>query len=466
MVNHEYLDPVLAKLHYVPIPDDGHVQIAEDSSFDYDVERLITEGLGVDPQAKRHSIKTLRQKFIPLLCDAVEQAATSDQSEVEAYKEYKAEFFRSVVNRDEHSYQIIFPFYQSCADGLNEPVTVLGHELKPANQTEVESGLKSYTTYHASKSNTGVADTFREYGGVYWQFQVNARDYAFAYQRSETILRYFYGILNQLQLRWRRPRWTTGGEPTQRSAPGFRLPPGMLVYSTTAAKAHNDPAQLTIKRDSMGKQRGFSSAFTDYDSLPRLPPLDSLTEAQESLYAAATSYQKGSGTDNLNEAFFAFWRGIEVLSVRNQLSNEDLVTRARQILWSVSGSKLGNPETRKGNLWLDRSRLIDAMDGLDQLRNTMVHEGPDVEIQPIDVVAVKTLLDAYFDIYFEYWDKVGTEAFEKLLDGLALSSGERSDRITDLEHQINILREADEFYANRTRKDHAEDTWMLPVPDY
>lgn len=465
MVNHEYLDPVLEKLHYVPIPDDGHVQVAEDSSFEYDVERLITEGLGVDPQAKRHSIETLRQKFVPLLCDAVEQAATSDQSEVEAYKEYKAEFFRSVVNRDEHLYQIIFPFYQSCADGLDEPVSVLGHELKPADRTEVESGLKSYTNYHASESRTEVADTFREYDGVYWQLQVNARDYAFAYQRSATILRYFYGILNQLLLRWRQPRWTTGGKPTQRSPPGLRLPPGMLVYSTTAAEARNEPGKLTIKRESMGKQEGISSAFTDYDSLPRLPPLDSLTEAQESLYAAATSYQKGSSTTNSNDAFFAFWRGIEVLSVRNQLSNEDLVTRARQILWSISGSKLGNPETRKGNLWLDQPRLIDAMDGLDHLRNTMVHEGPDVEIQPIDVVAAKTLLDAYFDIYFEYWDEVGTQTFEKLLDGLALSSDERSDRITDLENQIDILREAEEFDANRTRNDH-EDTWMLPIPDY
>jgi len=466
MVNHEYLDPVLEKLHYVPIPGDGHVQIAEDSSLDYDVERLIKEGLGVDPQAKRHSIETLRQKFVPLLCDAVEQAATSDQSEIEAYKEYKSEFFRSVVNRDEYPYLIIFPFYQSCADGLSEPVSVLGHELKTADQADVESGLKSYTTNHASGSRTKVADTFRGYDGVYWQLQVNARDYAFAYQRSETILRYFYGILNQLLLRWRRPRWTTGGESTQRSAPGFRLPPGMLIYSTKAAEARNEPAQLTIKRESMGKQEGSTSRFTDYDSLPQLPALDSLTEAQESLYAAATSYQKGSSTANLNDAFFAFWRGIEVLSVRDQLSNEDLVARARQILWSVSGSKLGNPETRKGSLWLDRSRLIDAMDGLDQLRNTMVHEGPDVEIQPIDVVAAKTLLDAYFDIYFEYWDKVGTEMFERLLDGLSLSSGERSDRITDLENQINILREADEFDANRTRNDHAEDTWMLPVPDY
>lgn len=465
MVDDEYLKPVLSKLHYVPVPGDEHVQIAEDSSFHHDLERLITEGLGVDPHAERHSLETLRGKFVPLLCDAVEQAATSDQSEIEAYKEYKAEFFRSVVHRDEHTFQITFPLQQSCADELNEPANVLGHDLQPADHAELESGLESYTAHRASESHSEAADLFREYDGEYWQLQVDARDNSFAYQRATTILRYFYGTLNQLLLRWRRPRWTTAGEPIQRSAPGLRLPPGMLVYSTTADEDRNVPAQLTIKRESMTKRAIHSSVLTDYDSLPSLPPLNSLTEAQERLYAAATSYHKGSSTANANDAFFAFWRGIEVLSVRDQLSNEELITRAKQILWSVSGSDLGNPETRKGNLWLEQSRLLDAMDGLDDLRNTMVHEGPDVEIQPIDVVAAKTLLDAYFDIYFEHWDMVGTQSLEKLLDGLALLPDERSDRITELNNQIDILKQADEFDRQRTRSDQ-EDTWMLPIPDY
>lgn len=465
MVDQEYLEPVLEKLHYVPLPGDKHVQSPEDSSFNHDVERLITQGLGVDPQAKRHSLETLRREFVPLLCDAIEQAATSDQSEVEAYKEYKAEFFRSIVHRDEHTYRIIFPFQKSCADELNEPVTVLGHELQPADHAELDSGLESYTTHRASESCTKAADLFREYDGEYWQLLVDARDNAFAYQRATTILRYFYGTLNQLLLRWRRPKWTTAGEPSQRPAPGLRLPPGTLVYSATAAEDRNEPAQLTIKRESITKQGGHSSVLTDYDSLPQLPPLDSLTEAQERLYAAATSYQKGSGSANANDAFFAFWRGIEVLAVSDQSSNEELITRAQRILLSVSGSDLGNPETRRGSLWLEQSRLLDAMDGLDDLRNTMVHEGPNVGIQPIDVVAAKTLLDAYFDIYIEYWDKLGTETFEKLLDGLALSSDERSDRITELENQIDSLKEANEFDAQRTRADH-DDTWMLPVPDY
>jgi hypothetical protein len=102
MVDDEYLSPVLEKLYYVPVPGDEHVQIAEDSSFYHDVERLITEGLGVDPQAKRHSLETLRRKFVPLLCDAVEQAATSDQSEIEAYNEYKAEFSLYRISRRAH----------------------------------------------------------------------------------------------------------------------------------------------------------------------------------------------------------------------------------------------------------------------------------------------------------------------------------------------------------------------------
>lgn len=466
MADSEYLDPVLVNIYYVPIPDDPHVQITEDSSFDYDVERLITEGLGVDPQAKRHSLETLRRKFVPLLCDAVEQAATSDQSEIEAYKEYKAEFFRSIVHCDEHTYRIVFPLQQSCADTLNEPVAVLGQKLQPADHAELESGLESYTAHRTSESFTEAADLFREYEGEYWQLQIDARDNAFAYQRATTILQYFYGILNQLLLRWRRLRWTTAGEPTQRPAPGLRLPAGMLVYSTSAAETRNEHAQLTIKRESMTKQGGRTLALDDYGSLPKLPSLDSLSEAQERLFAAATSYQKGASTANANDAFFAFWRGIEVFAVSDQLSNEELVTRAQQILWSVSGSDLGNPETRQGGLRFERSRLLDAMDGLDELRNRMVHEGPEVEIRPIDVVAAKTLLDAYFDIYFEYWDKASTQSFEKLLDGLALSSDERSERITELENQIDILKEADEFDMQRTRADHEDDTRWPSIPDY
>ena len=465
MVDDEYLSPVLEKLYYVPVPGDEHVQIAEDSSFYHDVERLITEGLGVDPQAKRHSLETLRRKFVPLLCDAVEQAATSDQSEIEAYNEYKAEFFRSIVYRDEHTYWIIFPFQLSGTTELNESITVLDHELRPADHAELESGLESYVTHRTTDSPTEAADLFREYEGEYWQLEVDARDNAFAYQRATTTLRYFYGILNQLKLRWRRPKWTTAGEPSQSVAPGLQLPPGMLVYSPTAAEARNEPAQLTIERDSMRKQGEYSSVLAEYNSLPRLPALNSLTEAQKRLYAAVTSYQKGSSSANANDAFFAFWRGMEVLDVSDQSSNEELVTRAQRILWSVSGSDLGNPETRQGNLWIEQSRLLDAMDGLDELRNRMVHEGPDVEIRPIDVVATKTLLDAYFDIYFEYWDKVGTQIFEKLLDGLALSSDERSDRITELKTEIEVLEEANEFDVQRTRAD-VDDTWLLPVPDY
>lgn len=466
MVDNEYLHPVLEKIHYASISGNELVQIAEDSSFDHDVERLITEGLGVDPQAKRHSLETLRQEFVPLLCDTVKQAATSDQSEIEAFKEYKAEFFRSIVHRDKHTYQIIFPFQQSCTDALNEPVAVLGQELQPADHAKLESGLESFTTHRTGGSRFEAADLFRNYDGEYWQLQIDARDNAFAYQRAITILRYFYGILNQLLLRWRRLRWTSAGEPTQRPAPGLRLPAGMLVYSTTAAETRNEHAQLTIKRESMTKQEDLSSALDDYGSLPQLPSLDSLTEAQERLYAAATSYQKGSSTANANDAFFAFWRGIEVLALSDQLSNEELVTRAQRILWSVSGSDVGNPETRRGGLWFERSRLLDAMDRLAELRNRMVHEGPGVEIRPIDVVAAKTLLDAYFDIYFEYWDRAGTQTFEKLLDGLALSSNERSDRITELENQIDILREANEFDKQRTRADHEDEICWPSIHDY
>ncbi|WP_143414186.1 HEPN domain-containing protein [Halovenus aranensis] len=466
MVDKEYLDPVLSKMHYAPIPHDPHVQVEEDSSFDYDVERLITEGHGVDPQAKRHSLETLRRKFIPLLCDAVEQAATSDQSEMEAYNDFKSEFFRSIVNRDVHTYRVIFPLQQRCADGLNEPVAVLGNELQPADQAKLESGLKSYATQRTSGSDTEAVDQFREYDGEHWELQIDARDNAFAYQRATTILRYFYGILNHLLLRWRRLRWTTAGEPTEKSAPGLRLPAGMLVYSTSAAETRNECAQLTIKRESMTIHEGRSSELDDYDSLPQLPSLDSLTEPQERLFAATTSYQKGSSTANANDAFFAFWRGIEVLAVNNQLSNEELVNRAQQILWSVSGSEIGNPETRQGGLRFERPRLLDAMDGLYKLRNKMVHEGPEVEIRPIDVVAAKTLLDAYFDIYFEFWDKVGTQAFREMLDGLALSSDDRSNRIKELENQIDILKEANEFDQQRIRADREDEIWWPTIPDY
>lgn len=460
------MDQVLRKLHYAPIPHDPHVQIEPDSSFDHDVERLITDGLGVDPQEKRHSLETLRREFTSLLCDAVEQAGASEQSKKEAYEEYKAEFFRSVVNRDEHTYTIIFPFNQNYANELDDPVVVLGYELQPADPTELESGLESYVAHNGSEYSTKAADQFRGYDGVYWKLKVEARDSAFGYKRGITILRYFYGILNHLVLRWRHPKWTTAGEPAQKRAPGLQLPAGMLVYSDMAEETRNEPAQLSINRESVSKSGGRISVLAEYESLPQLSTFDSLTEAQERLYAAATSYQKGSGTANANDAFFAFWRGLEVLNVGDQSSNEELVTRAQQILWSVSGRDLGNPEKPRGNLWLEQSRLLDAMDGLGDLRNTMVHEGPDVEIQPIDVVAIKTLLDAYFDIYFEYWDMVGTQKFKKLLDGLALSSDARSDQITEIENQIDILREADEFDTDRTRTDLEDDTWMLPVPDH
>ncbi|SDK12997.1 hypothetical protein SAMN05216226_12110 [Halovenus aranensis] len=240
----------------------------------------------------------------------------------------------------------------------------------------------------------------------------------------------------------------------------------MLVYSTSAAETRNECAQLTIKRESMTIHEGRSSELDDYDSLPQLPSLDSLTEPQERLFAATTSYQKGSSTANANDAFFAFWRGIEVLAVNNQLSNEELVNRAQQILWSVSGSEIGNPETRQGGLRFERPRLLDAMDGLYKLRNKMVHEGPEVEIRPIDVVAAKTLLDAYFDIYFEFWDKVGTQAFREMLDGLALSSDDRSNRIKELENQIDILKEANEFDQQRIRADREDEIWWPTIPDY
>lgn len=465
MTDEGWLDPVLEKLHYVPVPDDEHVQVEDDSSFHHDVERLITDGLGVDPQEKRHSLETLRREFVPLLCDAVEQAETSEQSKKEAYEDKKAEFFRSVVNRDEHTYTIIFPFHLGNNE-LNDTVTVLGHELKPADHTELESGLESYTAHYSSKNSTETADRFREYDGEYWQLQIKARDSTFAYRRGITIFRYFYGILNHLLLRWKRPKWTTAGEPAQKPAPGLQLPAGVLVYSATAAETRNEPAQLTINRESISKHAGHSQILSEFKSLPQFPPLDSLTEAQERLYAAAISYQKGSGTANANDAFFAFWRGLEVLALSDQSSNEELVDRAQQILWSVSGPDLGNPENRRGNLWLEQSRLLDAMNSLDDLRNTMVHEGPDVEIQPIDVVAVKTLLDAYFDVYFEYWDMVGEQNFKKLLDGLVLSPDERSERVTELEEQIDILREANEFDTQRTHAGYEDDTWMLPVPDY
>jgi hypothetical protein len=105
----------------------------------------------------------------------------------EAYEDKKAEFFRSVVNRDEHTYTIIFPFHLGNNNELKDTVTVLGHELKPADHTELESGLESHTTHYSSKGSTETAEQFREYDGEYWQLQIKARDSTFAYRRGITI---------------------------------------------------------------------------------------------------------------------------------------------------------------------------------------------------------------------------------------------------------------------------------------
>lgn len=464
MAERHHLDAILRKLFVAPGFSEADetaitasdVDAAPDSSVDRDIELLITDSLGIDPAQYRLTLETLRAEMTDCLCRAVADAAKRERDAAEIFEARKGDILARTLGRDLGTYEVLFPLPSRVGQSVGHAATVLGKPVETVADEDVTEQLAGTVTGAALGTGGDVeqaTEVFSRSAFDTWRISVEARDEAYAFEQARSILKYFCGKLNFLGVRWHACRWSSRDGEMDATTPGMSEPPVFLVAVPNEGLEETDAVVHEVGEPQMGTPTNLASRRLDrYDDLPSLPPKSELDDRDGDVYTAFRAYQKGMTSQDSNSAFFAFWRGLEALCTQSGHSNAQMVDRARAILRTFSGEKLGNPEHRTGYLETTLPRIRDAMAGLADRRNTMVHTGPQIGISSAETNAVRLLLEAYLEGYAEFYDEYEGAQFEAVFDGLAMSRAERRTQIEALEARIERIEETQALDRRQDQK--------------
>jgi len=475
MVGRDHLETALDKL-YLRGPtsqaESGDLTVSDvdavvDSSVDRDIELLITDTYGIEPAKHRISLDSIYNEMNGGLCRTVLNAATSERSAEEIFKqEEKDKIFRRTIGRDLATYKILFPVSARVARVLGNEITVLERKISKLSEDETEKHLDKEITGGENEkldfddsAGERAEELFAKIDADIWQMEIGARDSVYALSQARSIVKYLFGKLSFLGLRWHSCTWSMGDEFSGDHPPGMREPPGYLTLIPTSAQETAEVVLHSKARNRVDSPTNLASPRLDgHDDLPALPALSDFGERDTDLYNAFRSYQNGISSRDTTTAFFAFWRGLENLCVDDNYSNAELVEHAEGVLRTFSGQKLGNPEYRTGYLETNLPRIVDVIDGIGDLRNRMVHSASKTEIQTHHVNAVRLLFEGYLEAYAEFYDIDANDEFESAILSLEPTMSERVAEMESHRKTIELLRKEIEFLEEAQDLDRTQNT--------
>lgn len=137
-----------------------------------------------------------------------------------------------------------------------------------------------------------------------------------------------------------------------------------------------------------------------FESLPKLSEGNAVDEY---LMDALLAYQDGMTEASIRKSFFSFWRGIEILS-RVDSPKWEAKERGRFALEYVRGKDPVFPTFEK------------AHEEIDEVRDSLVHDGVRVSVRKDHRNYTKVLLDGLIDLYFQERDGFDEKDFAIFLE--------------------------------------------------
>jgi hypothetical protein len=396
-------------LNYVEfhtLENDVRLRFGAHEMFYHHVHRIVDEQMRInvhDEKITHYDIaKLVKDILFDIKEDQIADNLTSDP--VREFDRRKGEALSQLMTDGFNQYTLTFPLNLGLTQQYIDEFSVLEGNFQPIEQdrwvNDYFDTAKSEDSGFLKKFLKVTPNDFLDDRFVYFQIDYEARSEGYALSRVQDLANLALGELNYcIYQSFRNPP-----SPTSDSS---------LPYETWAAL--KEPAFYLVFEDSdylfprpmdYGYRRGIGISekrkqdILDFYSLPELSEDNSV---DVDLINSLLAYQDGMTESSKRKSFFSFWRGIENLSQVDSPKSE-VKERSRFALEYVRGMDAVFPTLEK------------AHGEIDDVRNSLAHEGVHIFVGDEHRNYAKVLLDGVIELYFQERGEFDREEFDTFLD--------------------------------------------------
>lgn len=384
----------------------GQVRLGTRELFNYQVAKIIEEHLNIDVDDKRITHReitsTVEQILIDIKEDQIENELTDDI--VSEFNKRKGEALSQLLSSDLDQYTLIFPLNLGLIESAIGELAALEGDFQRIDQNK---WVNDYFEVAKSEDDT----FFKEFLDVspndflsnrfaYYQIQYKARSYGYALSRVQDLANLAVGKLNYcLHQRSRsRPRPTSDSALPYETWAALKEPAFYLIFKDGKYQ-FSRPMDYGYRRNvKTSKER--EQEAQEFYSLPLLSENDPV---DADLINAILAYQDGLTEISKRKSFFSFWRGIENLSQIDSPKSE-IKDRCRFGLEYVRGEDAVFPTLEK------------AHEEIDEIRNSLAHEGVHIFVGEDHRNYAKVLLDGMIELYIQERGRFDRNDFDIFLE--------------------------------------------------
>ena len=384
---------------------------------------VILDGLDLSPDDFRISIDRLESEFSTFVLEAAQA-----KKEPSLYIEENLDDFRTQLYDDDlEEYHIAFPlnYRQSACHLIPDSITIEDIEFNRQRRKywqstylprEDESEKKEKLNNFLSKSPNKIDHS----QFTYWDCSYRARDQRYAVYRTTEVLEILLGLLNYSMWFGRAQQYQNSNEPWPKRWAQLREPFIYLLHSDEAFLGHYWPNDATLRKPTQphsAYEERFTSKFELIPTFENEYPLDGR------LLNAIRAFQAAITNTTHREAFFEFWRGIEILSLVGKDERMDQVVARATALLNWEDTEIANIRTQR----------------VQQKRNQYVHEGNGIRITTSDRNLLKLFLEKLIELYIDKRDEWSHSEMKFMLSEFTTNEAKIDQLVDNRKSEVALL---------------------------
>jgi hypothetical protein len=419
--------------YVVTVPDvmtvdiQPHIDSGMSDEFYYKLNRYFDECCALDVRGDRISAGYATSELRDILLDV-----SRSENRVEEFERRVKDWVSEIKQSGWNSYEVAFPLnMMNGSQSMPEKFSAIDTKI---NQITRDRWVEDYLNV-ARQEGDSLGRYFsripndpsdRDY--TYWVLKCEATDGGFATHIAFDRLRTLLAKITFANHLWHH-RPSSSSIPRVRWS-RLREPFMILIFE--------DSSFHTLKIRDYDNRRPQTIRWHDeemwevFESIPDFSK--PLSELESDVNDALRAYLTGITELDVHESFFAFWRGIEILSQKGRSDNTKVAKERADFAREFIAPEMIREEVYNH-----------VLSDFEDIRNEIAHEGYSKTTE-YHQIYVKILLDSLLSLYFEYMDDLDKQEMELLLEYGATSD----ERKEELRTRNEKLRRAIDFISEET----------------
>jgi len=318
-----------------------------------------------------------------------------------------------------------FPLNVKWTEGSPE-LEVFDISFQPITDSEWTEKLTAFRSYPDTAGTNTVESLSEETEYTYWKATIRSKGRRYAANKLNTAVNLLCAKINYSQYCWEIQRLSE----RDRSSEGS--PRWSWVQEPFAVLTAGEDHPLEVAIVDRGSRRTVELNWTDPDAPVRFEQIPSFEYGADGLAGilqdALLEYQRAMVETERQNAFFAFWRCIEALSLAGQGQKGEIVDRSMWALSTVAEEA-------------DESFLKTITEQLYTTRNKWVHEANWEDIWDIHERAAKYLADAMILLYIENLYRLDQSIAAEIFQHARMETPQRETKYRQAEQRLQALDE-------------------------